>query len=164
MRQQKVGFGGGCHWCTEAVFQSLRGVKSVEQGFIRSEPPTESWSEAVIVTYDPAVIDLNTLINVHLRTHSATKAHSMRSKYRSAVYSFSDAQACDARNSLDAIALDFDEPLITQVLPFVDFKISDEHFRNYYETNPERPFCKRYIDPKLDLIRKNFSTQVVAET
>ncbi|MEM9546265.1 MAG: peptide-methionine (S)-S-oxide reductase [Bacteroidota bacterium] len=81
---QKVGFGGGCHWCTEAVFQSLNGVTEVEQGWIASkEAPL--LSEAVIVHYDEKIIDLTILIEIHLRTHSATSSHSMRSKYRSAI-------------------------------------------------------------------------------
>jgi len=149
----KIGFGGGCHWCTEAVFQSLAGVTNVEQGFIRSDAPADSWSEAVIVSFDPNSIDPDSLINVHIRTHAATKAHSMRSKYRSAVYTFDEEQAEAARLCLEDLRSDFDQPLITQVLPFIAFKSSDDRFQNYYQTNPERPFCKRYIDPKLDRIR-----------
>jgi len=94
---RKIGLGGGCHWCTEAVFQALRGVERVEQGFIRSTAPHDGWSEAVIVHFDPAVIDLKTLIEVHLRTHASTSEHSMRGKYRSAVYAFDPQQADDAQ-------------------------------------------------------------------
>ena len=72
----KVGFGGGCHWCTEGVFQALRGVGQVEQGFLQSEAPADAWAEGVIVTFDPSVIGLTTLSEVHLRTHSATRARS----------------------------------------------------------------------------------------
>jgi len=67
----KIGFGGGCHWCTEAVFQKLRGVASVEQGFIRSRPPYETFSEAVIVSFDAAQISLSVLTEIHLRTHAS---------------------------------------------------------------------------------------------
>ena len=56
MSAQKIGFGGGCHWCTEAVFQSLRGVTEVEQGFIKSHAPHDRYSEAVVVTYHPAYL------------------------------------------------------------------------------------------------------------
>ncbi len=154
---QKIGFGGGCHWCTEAVFQSLRGVTRVEQGFIRSDPPADSWSEAVIVHFDPAVIDLPTLIEVHLRTHSATREHALRSKYRSALYAFDDAQRFTAEKTLAALQGEFEERLVTQVLAFQAFQASDARFQNYYATDPERPFCKRHIDPKLDLIRARFA-------
>ena len=162
MSQQKVGFGGGCHWCTEAVFQALRGVTSVEQGFIRSTPPNQTWSEAVIVTYDTDLIDLETLANVHIRTHAATAAHSMRPKYRSAIYIFSESQQNEATIILDGLGDEFENGLVTEALPFVDFKPSEDRLLNYYETNPDRPFCRRYIDPKLDLIRKKFSSQALA--
>ena len=88
----KVGFGGGCHWCTEGVFQALRGVGQVEQGFLQSEAPADAWAEGVIVTFDPSVIGLTTLSEVHLRTHSATRARSPQSKYRSAIYVFEESQ------------------------------------------------------------------------
>ena len=153
---EKIAFGGGCHWCTEAVFQALRGVERVEQGFVRSAPPADSWSEAVIVHFDSAEIDLETLIEVHVRTHSSTGNHSLRSKYRSAIYTFTDRHAKVADAKLIALGPEFDGKLVTKVLPFEGFRASDERFQNYYAQNPERPFCKRYIDPKLDLIRQNF--------
>ena len=156
----KIGLGGGCHWCTEAVFQSLKGVARVEQGFVQSDAPADSWSEAVVVHYDTTVIDLSVLVEVHLRTHAATKHHSMRSKYRSAVYIFSDAQAASARSILQKAQWDFGERLLTGVLPFRAFKASDERFHNYYRSNPDRPFCKAYIDPKLDLMRREFAAQL----
>jgi len=73
---KKIGFGGGCHWCTEAYFQSLKGVEEVEQGWISAVTPNEAFSEAVIVHYDEHVIALNILISIHLHTHASTKNHS----------------------------------------------------------------------------------------
>lgn len=158
---QTLGFGGGCHWCTEAVFAALAGVTSVEQGFMRSAAPADSWSEAVRVTFDPDRIDLATLIEVHVRTHSATSNHAMRGKYRSAIYSFNPDQASQAQAILDRLQAEFDGALITQVLAFEGFKPSQDVFQRYYETNPERPFCQRYIDPKLALIRKRFAAHML---
>jgi peptide methionine sulfoxide reductase MsrA len=82
----RVGFGGGCHWCTEAAFAALRGVIRVEQGFIRADAPDDNFSEAVLLTFRPEKISVGSLIEIHLRTHSSTSNHSMRRKYRSAVY------------------------------------------------------------------------------
>ncbi len=159
---EMVGFGGGCHWCTEAVFQSLRGVMRVEQGFLKSTPPADTWSEAVIVHFDPNLIDLETLIEVHVRTHSSTGNHSMRSKYRSAVYVYGPEQGQHAERILQKLQPEFDGTLVTRVLPSTDFKVSDVRFQNYYRTNPDRAFCKRYIDPKLQLIRERFKVPVNA--
>ncbi|HYX47892.1 MAG TPA: peptide-methionine (S)-S-oxide reductase, partial [Sphingomicrobium sp.] len=82
---EKIGLGGGCHWCTEGIFQMLTGVARVEQGFIRSDPPSDTWAEGVIVHFHPSVIDLSMLIEVHLRTHNATARYVPGSKYRGAV-------------------------------------------------------------------------------
>jgi peptide-methionine (S)-S-oxide reductase len=153
----KIGFGGGCHWCTEAVFQTLRGVSSVNQGFISSTKPNEFYSEAVIVSYDSRIIDLTSLIEIHTRTHSSTSTHRLRDKYRSSVYYFSDSQSAEATQALEKIQTDFTKKIITEILPFVAFKESGEQYQNYYQQGPEKPFCKLYIDPKLDRIRTKYS-------
>ena len=153
----KLGFGGGCHWCTEGVFQALRGVAQVDQGFVQSDAPADTWSEGVIVTFDPSTIGLATLSEVHLRTHSATRARSPRSKYRSAIYIFEDSQRHEAERAIAGFADESGKAVHTVVLPFRSFRASDERYQNYYRTNPSRPFCRRYIDPKLDYIRRHFS-------
>jgi len=156
---EKIGIGGGCHWCTEGVFQMLRGVAQVDQGFIRSDPPADSWAEGVIVHFDPAIIGLPILIEVHLRTHSpaALASYAAGSKYRSAIYVHDDGQRREAAEAIEALRPAFDTPIDTRILPLRAFKHSDERFRNYYATDPDRPFCRRYIDPKLDLIRREFA-------
>lgn len=153
----RIGLGGGCHWCTEAVFQALCGVERVEQGFIRSTPPCDAWSEAVIVHFDPGRIGLDTLIEVHARTHSATREHAMRDKYRSAVYAFDETQTREATAILAGLQNDFEHRLIVRVLPFVDFVASEARYRNYYQKHREGAFCQRYIDPKLALIQQQFA-------
>jgi peptide-methionine (S)-S-oxide reductase len=79
------------------MFQSLRGVSNEAQGFIKSHAPHDSYSEAVVVLFDPGIILVEVVIDVHLRTHSGMSSHKMRRKYRSAVYVFSDAQGAAVR-------------------------------------------------------------------
>ncbi|MBS0503134.1 peptide-methionine (S)-S-oxide reductase [Sphingomonas sp. NPDC019816] len=153
----KVGLGGGCHWCTEGVFQALRGVTQVEQGFLQSEPPADTWAEGVVVTFDPSAISLGTLSEVHLRTHSSSRARSIRGKYRSAIYIFEPGQRSEAEQAVRRFAAQAAKDIHTQVMPFVGFLPSDERYQNYYRTDPSRPFCRRYIDPKLDLIRREYA-------
>ena len=150
-----LALGGGCHWCTEAVFDHLRGVWLVEQGFARSDPPHEAWSEAARVRFDPEVIPLSVLLDIHLRTHSSTSAHSMRGKYRSAVYVENDG--ADVRAALAELQAGFDAPLVTQVLPLRGFRLNAPEFLDYYRTDPQRPFCRTYIDPKLAMLRRAFA-------
>ncbi|EFO30545.1 peptide methionine sulfoxide reductase MsrA [Roseibium sp. TrichSKD4] len=153
---QKIGFGGGCHWCTEAVFQALTGVSQVDQGFMMSDPPHDSWSEAVGVTFDPGIIPLEVLTEIHLRTHASTSNHKMRGKYRSAVYVFDENQSSEVQRILLRLQAEFDEPLVTQVLDYRGFRASEERFQNYHLKNAERPFCQTYIDPKLALLKRNY--------
>ena len=153
----KIAFGGGCHWCTEAVFQALSGVVETEQGFVASHAPNDSWSEAVVLHFDPNTIPLGVLIEVHLRTHASTAQHSMRGKYRSAIYTFSTSQSAQTQDILANLQPGFDAPLVTQILPFVAFKPSDSRFHDYYKSDLNRPFCRTYIDPKLAKLRKEFS-------
>ncbi|QYF87552.1 peptide-methionine (S)-S-oxide reductase [Brevundimonas sp. PAMC22021] len=158
---QQLGLGGGCHWCTEAVFQSLAGVHRVQQGFIASDAPNDSFSEAVLVDWDAQRLPLDALIEVHLRTHASASRHKMRGKYRSAIYAMDAAQAEACVAALDRLQPGFDAPLITQVLPFRAFQASDARFRNYYATDPDRPFCRTYIEPKLAMLRRRFGTNSV---
>ena len=158
--KNKIGFGGGCHWCTEAVFCALDGVDNVESGFVLSESPDDTFSEGVRLEFNPYKIELSVLIEVHLRTHASTSLHKMRGKYRSAIYVFSDQQAAMVKGHLASLQLEFESPIVTQVLAFVDFKHVDERFANYYDNGPSRPFCTTYIDPKLKLLRERFAQNV----
>ncbi len=160
---QKIGFGGGCHWCTEAVFLSLNGIQKVEQGFISSDGENTTFSEAVIVHFDSDVISLETLVEIHLYTHKSTSEHSMRTKYRSAIYYFEASQKSSLREILSKLQQDFEKELITKVLAFCNFKESDQMFQNYYYNNPEKPFCETYINPKLSLLLTKFKKSVNLE-
>ncbi len=156
----KIGFGGGCHWCTEAVFQGLYGVSKVQQGWIASFNEQHSFSEAVIVHFKEEDISLETLIEVHLYTHKSTSNHSMRKKYRSAVYTFTETQENQSKSIILKFQQTFENKLITKVYPFKHFNPSPESIQNYYKKNPSKPFCEKYIDPKLELIANKFPTQI----
>ena len=159
----KIGLGGGCHWCTEAIFQSLRSVSKVRQGWIGSrEAP--SLSEAVIVHFDTEVIDPTVLMEIHLRTHSATSNHPMRKKYRSAIYTFTEEQFIECTQILHTLKRQFSEPLITEVQRLDTFKLNSEHYLDYYRKNPDKPFCINVIDPKLNALRMKFADHLKDNT
>ena len=157
MNQLPIGFGGGCHWCTEAVFNALIGVNQVEQGFISSIAPADTFSEAVRLSFDPNQIPLAILIEVHLRTHSSTSNHALREKYRSAIYTTSDELSFEAAEIIQTLQSEFPQPLITQVLPLFEFQASPDHYQQYYQKNSRGAFCQRFVDPKLALIREQFA-------
>ncbi|UAM97306.1 peptide-methionine (S)-S-oxide reductase [Polaribacter litorisediminis] len=160
MELTKIAFGGGCHWCTEAVFQSLLGVQKVAQGWVASTEKNNTFSEAVIVYFDDKKIDLKTLITIHLRTHKSTSNHSMRTKYRSAVYYFSNQQKEESQKIIEHLQSDFEAIIITQIVAFKNFQPSKKEFQNYYQSNPNKPFCKTYINPKLKFLIQNFPNHI----
>lgn len=153
---KKIAFGGGCHWCTEAVFQQIMGVLEVEQGYVASTGKYSNYSEAVIVHWDSKKISLEHLIEIHLHTHQSTSNHSMRDKYRSAIYYFDEKDKIKALENLKNLRTDFDKDIITKVLPFVSFEGSREEIQNYYLKGPDKPFCQNFISPKLELLKKQF--------
>ncbi|MET4083449.1 peptide-methionine (S)-S-oxide reductase [Pedobacter sp. UYP30] len=154
---QTLGLGGSCHWCTEGIFQSLIGVSNVKQGWIASEKPYQEFSEAIILDFSPDEISLQDIIAIHLHSHSCTSEHQLRAKYRSALYFFNADQEQDFENILKAHQSDFDKPILTQVLPFSSFRQNSDQYLNYYQNNPEKPFCKNYITPKLKMLKEKFS-------
>ena len=160
MTEQKIGFGGGCHWCTEAVFQSLNGVNTVEQGWIASEGENSSFSEAVILNYNPETINLKTLIEIHLLSHSSTANHSFRNKYRSAIYYLDKCQKSEVEKAFSEAKSILDKEPITKVLPLCDFRLNKEEFLNYYQKRQDAPFCQTYISPKLVMLRQRYAKQL----
>jgi peptide-methionine (S)-S-oxide reductase len=149
----KLGLGGGCHWCTEAVFQAVDGVDKVEQGYISSVVPFADRSEAIVIHFSDQ-LNLEKLIDIHLQTHAATKQHGRRKEYRSAIYYFDTAMKSNIEVVMISLSQKRNETYVTQIIPFVFFEPSWENVQNYYKTRPDAPFCKRYIEPKLKLVKK----------
>ena len=156
----KLGLGGGCHWCTEGVFESLIGVTKVNQGWIASNGEHSGFSEAIEVYFEPAIISLSDLIEIHLYTHASRSNHSMRTKYRSAIYVYDNIQLKQALHILDVFRTDFDKTIITQVYAFKSFRKNIIELQNYFYSAPQRPFFQTYIQPKLELLFTRFNRHV----
>lgn len=162
MKWSKIGFGGGCHWCTEGIFSTIKGVEKVEQGWIASQSPHEDYSEAVIVYYNAEIIGLEELIAIHLYTHSATSRHKLRKKYRSAIYYFEQKDKVTGQKTIGKLQTEFKKEIITEVLLFNHFIENDEKYLNYFYCNPKNQFCFRYIHPKISLL--NYRFQKIIDT
>lgn len=156
----KIGFGGGCHWCTEGIFQSLKGVVKVAQGWVSSTGEYSSFSEAIICHFDSEIISLETLIEIHLLTHSSTSDHSMRSKYRSAIYYFGNGQKETCSGLLTNWQANQKEKVITKVLPFRTFKANKPEFVDYLYSRKDNQFCTNYIHPKLNKLLQSHSNNL----
>ncbi|QPH39525.1 peptide-methionine (S)-S-oxide reductase [Pedobacter endophyticus] len=153
----EVGLGGSCHWCTEAIFLSVKGVIDVKQGWISSLGEATAFSEAILLRYNPEIISLKQLIAIHLHTHSCTSNHTMREKYRSAVYVTDEGQIDDVRQIISELQSDFEQPIITRALKINEFKLNKPEYLDYYYSNPSRGFCENIINPKLKVLLDKFS-------
>ncbi len=169
-------FGAGCFWCTEAVFRQLRGVRSAVPGYTGGtvkDPTyrqvcsgTTGHAEAVQVTYDPAVLSYDDLLEVFWQTHDPTtlnrQGHDVGTQYRSAVFYHSDEQRKRAehyKHQLDASGV-FDAPVVTEIVPFKEFYRAEDYHQNFYEDNARHPYCRVVIRPKLDKVRAVFRDKV----
>lgn len=163
-------FGGGCYWCTEAVFQQVRGVTSVVSGFSDGEVPDPSYeavccgstghAEVIQLTYDPTLVSYEDLVRVHLGTHDPTTLNAqgadMGTQYRSIIlYRTGEEKRIIDRvmNELEEV---FDDDIVTEVKKFEAFYPAPEEHFNYYRDNPEQGYCRAVISPKLSKFRKSF--------
>lgn len=161
-------FGGGCFWCTEAVFQQLRGVHAVVSGYCGGHVDNPTYkevcggqtghAEVIQVTFDPQEISYADLVAIHLATHDPTTANrqgaDVGTQYRSAIFTHSPEQAEIAQAVMEQLAPAFDAPLTTELSPLETFYPAEAYHQNYYNTNPGAGYCQAVISPKLQKARK----------
>ena len=157
-------FGSGCYWCTEAVLEQLDGVLDVKSGFMGGKVDSPTYeqvcsgatghAEVVQVTFDPARISYDTLLEWFWKAHDPTtlnrQGNDVGTQYRSAIFFHSDEQKRAAEASRAAHAKDFGKPIVTEIVPAATFWQADEHHQDYYRNNRNQPYCQFVIKPKLD--------------
>lgn len=166
-------FGMGCFWCAEAIFSRLRGVEKVEVGFAGGAKANPSYrevcsgdtghAEVVRVTYDPAVIPYQKLLEVYFAMHDPTTVDQqgvdVGSQYRSVIFTYTSAQEAMAQNII--LKLDeehvWSDPIVTQVLPMPEFYPAEAYHRDYYKAHPHEGYCRMVIAPKVAKLREVFS-------
>lgn len=166
---EKAIFAGGCFWCTEAVFQRIKGVEKVESGFCGGRIKNPAYrevvsghtnhAEAVRVTYDPDVVDYTDLLTVFFGTHDPTtlnrQAYDVGTQYRSAVFHLNDEQKKQAENFIKLLEDEdiFDDPIVTEVTKAgIFYKAENEH-QDYYNQHRSQGYCTAIIDPKVQKLR-----------
>jgi peptide-methionine (S)-S-oxide reductase len=165
-------FGNGCFWCTEAVFQRLKGVESVVSGYSGGfvENPsyeevctgTTGHAEATQIKYDPAQISYEELLEVFWKTHDPTtlnqQGNDFGPQYRSAIFYHNDEQrrlAEEYKKKLDAAKI-WDKPIVTEITPFTNFYSAENYHQNYFNNNPNQPYCSYIIKPKVKKLQEVF--------
>lgn len=165
---QKAVFGDGCFWCTEAVFQRIRGVEKVTSGYAGGEMENPSYgevssgetghAEAIEIEFDPKEISYKDLVYIFFRTHDPTDTDGQGadhgSQYRSVIFYMNEAQRKVAEAELKKAQKEFDDPVVTQIKPLATFYVAEEYHQNYYEENPSAGYCRLVIDPKIHKLQK----------
>ena len=163
---------GGCFWCLEAVYDELRGVASVESGYIGGRLKDPSYAEvcsgdtghaeAVRIRFDPATVSYRELLEVFFVIHDPTtlnrQGHDVGTQYRSAIFYHSaqqQAQAVQLVAELEAARL-WDAPIVTEIVPAAEFYVAETGHQEYFARNPYQPYCMMVVAPKVAKFRKQF--------
>jgi peptide-methionine (S)-S-oxide reductase len=169
-------FGTGCFWCTEAVLESLDGVKKVVSGYSGGMVANPSYeevctgttghAECVEVTYDPQVISYATLLEAFFRSHDPTslnrQGNDVGTQYRSVIFYHNDAQkklAEQAKSELDKSGA-YAKPIVTEISTAGKFYIAEDYHQNYFANNPDQGYCAYVVAPKLEKFKKVFKDKL----
>lgn len=166
----------GCFWCTEAIFQRLKGVESVTSGYAGGEKDKPSYeavsmgttghAEAIQITFDPAVISYNTLLEVFWKTHNPTtpnqQGQDIGTQYRSVIFYHTDEQRQLAEASRAAMEKNntYEDDVVTDIVPFTTFYKAEDYHQNFYASNPQNRYCQLVIDPKIAKLSRDFKDVV----
>ena len=174
---QTAYFGNGCFWCTEAVFQQLKGVLKVTSGYSGGHVVSPSYeevcgkktghAECLKIDYDPSIISFDELLEVFWGTHDPTtlnrQGNDVGPQYRSVIFYVSEEQKVKAeayKQKLDTSEI-FESPVVTAMEPFTNFYAAENYHQDYYKNHSAQPYCYFVIKPKMDKLKKVFASKLV---
>lgn len=175
MPHEEAIFAGGCFWCTEAVFGQLKGVQSVESGYIGGaiENPTykqvcggdTGHAEAIRITYDPSAISYADLLDIFFATHDPTQlnrqGNDIGTQYRSAIFPLDDDQHQLASQGIERASADWPAPIVTTIEGPATWYPAEDYHQEYWEGEGQRnPYCLAVIPPKLAKLKKSFAQKL----
>jgi peptide-methionine (S)-S-oxide reductase len=163
---------GGCFWCLEAVYDEMKGVESVESGYMGGKTENPSYedvcsgetghAEVVQIAFDPEVVSFTEILGVFFAIHDPTtlnrQGNDVGTQYRSAIFYHSPAQKAAAESTIASLKTDgvYDDPIVTEVAPVSKFYPAENYHREYFRRNPAQPYCSFVVRPKLAKFRKQF--------
>ncbi len=168
--------GGGCFWCTEAVFVKVRGVTDVESGYCNGQTQAPTYeevctgrtghNEVVKLTYDPALISTRELLEIFFLIHDPTtlnrQGNDVGTQYRSGIYFTQPEQAQVARELIGELsaANAFGRPIVTEVLALDNYSAAEDYHQDFFERNPYQGYCMAVAAPKVEKFKKTFARLV----
>ncbi|MCC4231837.1 peptide-methionine (S)-S-oxide reductase MsrA [Sphingobium soli] len=175
MAEEVATLAGGCFWCTEAVYQNLKGVKTVESGYIGGTMPNPTYeqvcsgntghAEAIRITFDPDVISYGDLLDIFFATHDPTtlnrQGNDIGTQYRSAIFPHSAEQEQEARAGIERAQADQSAPVVTAIEPQAPWYPAEDYHQKYWDrVGDQNPYCMAVIPPKLAKLRKGFGERL----
>lgn len=173
---EKITLGGGCFWCTEAIFKQVKGVTAVESGYAGGTVPHPTYeqvcsgstghAEVVEITFDPSTVSLHDLLTIFFTLHDPTTINQqgadIGTQYRSVILYRSAEQRDVAEKVIDEIEAKkiWSQPVITTLEPFTEFYPAEGYHQDYYEQNPNNPYCRLVIAPKVAKLRHEFLSRL----
>ncbi|MHA2352069.1 MAG: peptide-methionine (S)-S-oxide reductase MsrA [Candidatus Thorarchaeota archaeon] len=173
---ETVTFGSGCFWCTEAVFQQLKGVASVVSGYSGGHVERPSYeqvttgrtghAEVCQVQFDPEQISFEDMLEVFFNTHDPTtlnrQGNDVGTQYRSVIFYQSQEQKEIAERMKAELEKSgtWKNPIVTEIVPFENFYPAEDYHQNYFRNNPNQGYCRMVIAPKLDKFEKVFKLKI----
>jgi len=175
MKTEIATLAGGCFWCLEAVYDQLRGVQSVESGYMGGKAPNPTYedvcggdtghAEVVQVAFDPDEISYADLLEIFFAIHDPTtpnrQGNDVGTQYRSAIFFHSSEQERVARETVAKLQPSFANPIVTEIVAAGPFYKAEEYHDDYYErVGARNPYCTFVIDPKVAKFRQKFSKRL----
>lgn len=170
---QTITLGGGCFWCTEAVFDRVRGITDVESGYTNGHVPNPSYeqicrgdtghAEVVRLQFDPAAISLREILEIFFATHDPTtlnrQGNDVGTQYRSGIYFENSEHGEIANDMIRQMSQDklFGVPITTEVKPLSNYSTAEAYHQDYFAKNPNQGYCAFVVGPKVDKFRKTFA-------
>lgn len=168
--------GGGCFWCTEAIYKELKGVVDVEPGYSGGHVKNPSYeevctgntghAEVVQITFDPEIASFSDILEVFFETHDPTtlnrQGNDIGTQYRSVIFYHSENQKETAEKVIKLFDEEkvYNKPIVTEITPFTAFYPAEKYHEDYFEKNPDQPYCQFVIVPKLEKFRKIFKDKL----
>jgi len=166
--------GGGCFWCTEAVYLEARGVTRVESGYMGGSDPDPTYekvcegstghAEVIRLEFDPNVISYRDILEIFFTIHDPTtlnrQGNDVGTQYRSVIFTTSPEQEATARKVMAEMAVVWDAPIVTQLLPAEQWHKAEDYHQNYFARHPLQGYCAFVVAPKVAKFRKTFAKRL----
>jgi peptide-methionine (S)-S-oxide reductase len=173
---ETITLGGGCFWCTEAVYVRVRGVTDVESGYSNGHVKNPTYeqvcrgdtghNEVVKLRYDPAQISLSEILEIFFVIHDPTslnrQGNDAGTQYRSGIYYETPAHKEEAEQFISKVTADklFSKALVTEVLPLSNYSAAEDYHQDFFENNPNQGYCAMVVGPKVEKFRKTFASRL----